>query len=63
LKNEQPGYMPARIALGLLFYGNGNIIEAQAEWQNVLSREPGHTEASMYVNLSRGATETTITMS
>ena len=27
LKNEQPGYMPARIALGLLYYGNGNIIE------------------------------------
>lgn len=62
LKNEQPGYMPARIALGLLFYGNGNIIEAQAEWQNVLSREPNHAEANMYVNLSRGATETIITM-
>jgi tetratricopeptide (TPR) repeat protein len=60
LKNENPGYMPARIALGLLYYGNGNIIEAQAEWQNVLSREPNHPEASMYVNLSRTATETTV---
>jgi tetratricopeptide (TPR) repeat protein len=62
LKNEHPGYMPARIALGLLYYGNGNIIEAQAEWQNVLSREPNHQEATMYVNLSRGATETTISL-
>lgn len=62
LKNEHPGYMPARIALGLLYYGNGNIIEAQAEWQNVLSREPSHPEASMYINLSRGATETTVTL-
>ena len=62
LKNEHPGYMPARIALGLLYYGNGNIIEAQAEWQNVLSREPSHPEATMYVNLSRGATETTISL-
>lgn len=62
LKNEHPGYMPARIALGLLYYGNGNIIEAQAEWQNVLSREPNHPEAIMYVNLSRGATETTVTL-
>ncbi len=62
LKNEHPGYMPARIALGLLYYGNGNIIEAQAEWQNVLTREPNHAEASMYVNLSRGATETTVTI-
>lgn len=62
LKNENPGYMPARIALGLLYYGNGNIIEAQAEWQNVLSREPNHPEAMMYVNLSRTATETTVQM-
>jgi tetratricopeptide (TPR) repeat protein len=62
LKNEHPGYMPARIALGLLYYGNGNIIEAQAEWQNVLSREPSHPEAIMYVNLSRSATETSINL-
>ncbi|WPU65299.1 tetratricopeptide repeat protein [Peredibacter starrii] len=62
LKNEQPGYMPARIALGLLFYGNGNIIEAQAEWQNVLSREPNHPEATMYISLSRSATETTVNL-
>jgi tetratricopeptide (TPR) repeat protein len=62
LKNEQPGYMPARIAMGLLYYGNGNIIEAQAEWQNVLSREPNHPEATMYVNLSRSATETTVSL-
>ncbi len=62
LKNEHPGYMPARIALGLLYYGNGNIIEAQAEWQNVLSREPNHPDATMYINLSRSATETNINM-
>ena len=60
LKNEHPGYMPARIAMGLLYYGNGNIIEAQAEWQNVLSREPNHPEATMYVNLSRSASETIV---
>ena len=62
LKNEHPGYMPARIAIGLLYYGNGNIIEAQAEWQNVLSRDPAHAEATMYMNLSRSATETNISL-
>lgn len=62
LKNEHPGYLPARIAMGLLFYGNGNIIEAQAEWQNVLSRDPQHAEATMYLQLSRSATETTINL-
>lgn len=62
LKNEHPGYMAARIAMGLIYYGNGNVIEAQSEWQNVLSREPNHPEATMYLQLSRSASETTINM-
>lgn len=62
LKNEHPGYLPARIAMGLLYYGSGNILEAQSEWQNVLSREPAHPEANMYIQLSRSATETTISL-
>lgn len=62
LKTEHPGYMPVRIALGLLYYGNGNIIDAQTEWQNVLGREPNHPEATMYVSLSKGANETTLSL-
>ncbi len=60
LKNEYPGYVPARMALGLLFYGNGNILEAQNEWQNVLSLNPANEEAKMYLGLSSGATETSL---
>lgn len=60
LKREYPGYIPARIALGLLYYGNGNIIEAQSEWQNALSKDPKNSELSMYLNLSKGATETSL---
>jgi len=60
LKNEQPGYAPARLALGILHYGNGNILEAQGEWQNILSKNPDHSEAKMYLNLSRAATETSL---
>lgn len=62
LKTEHPGYQPARMALGLLYYGNGNVVEAQAEWQGVLSRDPAHSEAMMYLNLSRGATETNLSV-
>ena len=62
LKVEHPQYVPARMALGLLYYGNGNIIEAQSEWQNVISREPSHAEAQMYLQLSRTATETNISV-
>ena len=62
LKTEHPGYLPARMALGLLYYGNGNVIEAQAEWQGVLSRDSSHAEATMYLHLSRGDTETNLSM-
>ena len=60
LKNEEPSYAPARIALGVIHYGNGNVLEAQAEWEKVLIKDPFHAEASMYMNLSKTATETRI---
>lgn len=60
LKNEEPSYAPARIALGVIHYGNGNILEAQTEWEKVLLKDPFHAEAGMYLNLSKTATETTL---
>jgi tetratricopeptide (TPR) repeat protein len=58
LKNEEPNFAPARVALGVIHYGNGNVLEAQSEWEKVLLKDPFHSEASMYLNLSRTATET-----
>ncbi|WP_127715649.1 lipopolysaccharide assembly protein LapB [Halobacteriovorax sp. HLS] len=60
LKNESPNYINGRIALGVLQYGNGSILEAQAEWEKVLSLEPHNSEAAMYLNLSQTATETSL---
>lgn len=60
LKTENPNYSQARIALGILYFGSGKILEAQTEWQQVLSKEPSNKEALMYMNLSKTATETTI---
>ena len=60
LKNEEPNFAPARIALGVIHYGNGNVLEAQSEWEKVLIKDPFHAEASMYMNLSKTATETRI---
>ncbi len=60
LKNEHPEYLPGRIALGVLYYGRGDVIHAQSEWQKVLSIEPLNSEAGMYMNLSKTASETTI---
>ena len=44
--------------MGILHYGNGNIIEAQAEWEKVLIKDPKNEEALMYLNLAKAATET-----
>lgn len=60
LKNEQPVYSPGRVALGVLYYGQGKVLEAQTEWEKVLSVDPHNAEASMYLNLSRTATETSL---
>ena len=60
VKNEMPDFLPARVSLGVLYYGNGNILEAQSEWEKVLSKEPHHSEAQMYLNLSKTATETSL---
>lgn len=60
LKNENPSYLPGRIALGVLYYGKGDVLKAQTEWEKVVSLDPMNSEASMYINLARTATETRI---
>ena len=60
LKSESPGYIPARVALGLLHYGKGNTLEAQTEWQSALGKDPHNQEIQMYLNLSQTATETNL---
>jgi tetratricopeptide (TPR) repeat protein len=60
LRSEHVNYIPARIAIGLLHYGSGNVLEAQTEWQNALQKDPGNEELQMYLKLSTSATETTL---
>lgn len=60
LKTEHPAFIPARVALGLLHYGRGNVLEAQTEWQMALNKDPKNEELHMYLNLSKGATETNL---
>ncbi len=60
LKMEHPAFCEGRIALGVLYYANGKVLEAQAEWQKVLARNPANANAQMYLNLSKTATETSL---
>lgn len=58
LKREHPSYHPVRIALGLLYFSHDKVIEAQKEWRNILSLDPGNEDAKMYLKMSESATET-----
>ncbi len=53
LKNEHPDYVPARIQLGLLHYSQGNILDAELEWETISEIEPDNREAQAYLEMAR----------
>lgn len=55
LKSEAPEYIPARIQLGLLHYSQGNILDAELEWEGVMNIEPTNREAIAYLDMAKQA--------
>ena len=55
LKAEQPRYIEARIQLGLLQYSQGNVLDAELEWETVLDIEPANREAVAYLEMAKKA--------
>jgi tetratricopeptide (TPR) repeat protein len=53
LKREQPHYLPPRIQLGLLHYSQGNLLDAELEWEGVLDIEPANREALAYLEMAK----------
>jgi len=53
LKHEHPRFIPARLQLGLLHYSQGNILDADLEWEGILDLEPNHREARAYLEMAR----------
>ena len=53
LRQEQPRYAPARIQLGLLHFGQGNVLDAELEWEQVLDIEPKNREALSYLEMAK----------
>jgi tetratricopeptide (TPR) repeat protein len=45
----------ARVQLGLLHYSQGNILDAELEWESILEIEPEHREARAYLDMARQA--------
>lgn len=53
LKHEKPSFVPARIQLGLLHYSQGNLIDAELEWEAVMQISADHPEAKAYLEMSK----------
>ena len=53
LKKERSDYIPARIQLGLLHYSQGNILDAELEWEAVLAIDATHREATAYLEMAK----------
>lgn len=53
LKGEDPRYIPARIQLGLLHYSQGNILDAELEWEAVKEIDPANREADAYLAMAK----------
>lgn len=50
LKKEYPKDLLTRFQLGLLYFHQEKLIEAQLEWDSLLAQDPHHQEAKYYVN-------------
>jgi tetratricopeptide (TPR) repeat protein len=55
LKKEHPNFVTARIQLGLLHYSQGELLEAELEWESVAEIEPANREALAYLEMVRKA--------
>lgn len=55
LKRECPEYVPARLQLGLLHYSQGNVLDAELEWEGVRELDPANREAQAYLEMAKQA--------
>ncbi len=55
LKREHVRFMPARIQLGLLHYSQGNLLDAELEWEGVIEIDSSHREARAYLEMVKQA--------
>jgi len=53
LKHEYPLFSPSRIQLGLLHYSQGNVLDAELEWESILEIEPKNREATAYLKMAK----------
>ncbi|MGE4232183.1 MAG: tetratricopeptide repeat protein [Bacteriovoracia bacterium] len=57
---EFPNDLQGRIHLGLMYYSQGNIIDAQLEWERAAAIDPSNEEIKTYLSMTTKATETNV---
>ncbi len=55
LKAENSRYLPARIQLGLLHFSQGNVLDAELEWEAILTIAPNDRETLAHLEMARKA--------
>lgn len=60
LCHEHQDYLAARIHLGLMYFSQGNVIDAQLEWERARSQDPSSHEIQTYLDMAKHATETSV---
>lgn len=53
LKADHSDYVPARIQLGLLNYSQGNVLDAELEWEAIMDIDPNNREAKAYLEMAK----------
>jgi len=53
LKFENPKFTAARLQLGLLNYSQGNILDAELEWEAILDYDEQNREALTYLEMAK----------
>ena len=53
LKAEHERFIPARLQLGLLHYSQGNLLDAELEWETVKEIDPNNREAIAYLDMAK----------
>ncbi len=53
LKKENPSFIPARIQLGLLHFSQGNVLDAEIEWEAALEFAPKSKEILTYLEMAK----------
>lgn len=55
IKLQYPDCFEARHQLGLLHYSQGNLIDAELEWESILAQDPTNALAIQYLQMSKSS--------